>query len=117
MYIFVLMDTNGIGFIVGDSFCACSDEVIFDVERDIVPGSNKKNLVKTETLKYYSIFELTGQALKGEKVFCLFKSGSIKYAFTGIVRGKSGDLTIVDLLGTSPYINEIILKIKQLGGK
>lgn len=110
------MQNSGIGFIVGENFCACSDDVIFDVEKDIVPGSNKKNFIETKTLKYYSIFELKGTVVKNEKVFCLFKSEDTKYAFTGILRGKSGNLTVVDLTGTSPYINEIILKIKS-GGK
>jgi hypothetical protein len=112
------MDKSGIGFIVGDDFCACSDDVIFDIEKDIIPGSDKKNLVQTQTLKLLSIFDCVGQTVKGAKVFCLFKSGEIKQAFVGTVRGKSGNLTVIDLTGTSPYINEIIHKIKFLtGGK
>lgn len=112
------MENSGIGFIVSDTFCACSDDVIFDVEKDIVPGGDKKKLQQTETIKLNAIFECAGRVVKDAKVFCLFKSGEIKQAFTGVVRGKSGNLTVIDLTATSPYINEIILKIKQItGGK
>jgi len=111
------MENTGIGFIVWDSGWACSDDVIFDLERDPVRSPEGKiNLVENKTLKYLSIFEGRGQIVKGTKVFCLFKSGNVKSGFVGEIRGKSGDLTIVDLLGKSEYINEIISKIKQLGG-
>lgn len=113
------MNGQGIGFITWDEGFACSDEVIFDVESDPVAGENGKiNLVKTETIKLFNIFEVSSKVVKGLRVFCLFKSEDKKYAFTGIVRGKSGDLTIVDLTGRSNYINEIIAKIKSFkGGK
>lgn len=110
------MNNNGIGFIVWDNGWACSDDVLFDVERDPVQGPDgKKNIVETKTLKYNHIFEGQSNIVKGLKVFCLFKADNKKYAFTGEVRGKSGDLTIIDLIAKSERINEIIAKIK--GGK
>lgn len=111
------MNNTGIGFIVWDTGWACSDDVVFDLERDPVRGVDGKiNLVENKTLKYLSIFEGRGNIVKGEKVFCLFKSGDNKSAFVGNVRGKSGDLTIIDLVGKSEYINEIISKIKSFKG-
>lgn len=113
------MDSAGIGFIVWDEGYACSDDVIFDVEQDptLMPDGKKK-LVETNTLKFNHIFEGVSKIVKGEKVFCLFKTGDIKYAFTGEVRGKSGSLTVVNLFTTSERINEIIAKIKSFkGGK
>lgn len=113
-FIFIMI---GIGFIVWDTGYACSDDVIFELERDPVPGPDgKKNLVETKTLKLNFIFEVADSVRKGLKVFCLFKSGDKKYAFTGEVRGKSGSLTIIDLLGTSEYTNQIISKIKSIKG-
>lgn len=112
------MDQTGIGFIVWDEGFACSDDVVFDVEKDPVTGLDGKIiLVETKTIKLNHIFEGVSKIIRGLQVFCLFKSGDTKYAFTGIVRGKSGNLTIVDVYATSERINEIISKIKQLGGK
>jgi hypothetical protein len=110
---------NGIGFIVWDEGFACSDEVVFDIERDpVIDPEGKKNITETKTLKYISIFEGAGLIVKGLKVRCLFKSGEKKYAFTGEVRGKSGNLTIIDINTKSDRINEIIEKIKSFkGGK
>ncbi len=106
---------NGIGFIVWDEGYACSDDAFIDVETDPVPDAEGKiNLTKTETLKFNFIFEVSSKIVKGLKVFCLLKADNKKYGFTGIVRGKAGNLTIVDLTGTSIYINEIIAKIKSL---
>lgn len=104
---------SGIGFIIHENGWACSDDVLFDVESDPVPGAdNKINLVKTNTLKFSAIFDGVGKVVKGLKVFCLFKSGDRKTAFTGQVRGKSGDLTVVELFAKSERINELISKIK-----
>lgn len=113
------MDTKGIGFIVWDEGFACSDDVLFDIEKDPVRDAEGKiNLVENKTLKFLSIFEGQGKIDKGTKVFCLFKAGKVKSGFVGSVRGKSGDLTIIDLIGKSEYINEIIAKIKSFkGGK
>lgn len=111
------MDNKGIGFIVWDKGFACSNDVIFDVEKDPVRGANGKiNLIENKTLKFLSIFEGQGVITKGEKVFCLFKSDNIKSGFVGVIRGKSGDLTVIDLSGKSEYISEIILKIKSFKG-
>lgn len=111
------MDNTGIGFIVWEDGVACSDDVVFDVERDPVPAPDgKKNLIETNTLKFNFIFEVVNNVTNGLKVFCIFKSGKDKYAFTGTVRGKSGALTVIDLHTKSERINEIIAKIKQLGG-
>ncbi len=105
---------NGIGFIVWDEGYACSDDAFIDVETDPVPDAEGKiNLTKTETIKLNHIFECVSKVVKGTKVFCLLKADNKKYGFTGIVRGKAGDLTIIDLTGTSIYINEIIAKIKS----
>lgn len=111
------MDNTGIGFIVWDEGWACSDDVVFDIEKDPVPGENHKiNLVETKTLKYLSIFEQESKITSGLKVLCLFKSGENKYAFNGTVRGKSGDLTVIDLHTKSERIIEIIAKIKSFKG-
>lgn len=111
------MDSSGIGFIVWDDGFACSDDVIFDIEKDpIKDDEGKINLVKTETIKLNHIFEVGTKISKGLRVFCLFKSGNKKYSFTGEIRGKSGSLTIVNLLGTSTYIEQIIAKIKSIKG-
>lgn len=111
------MDQNGISFIVWDEGFACSDDAIFDLEKDPVRTPDGKiNFVETKTIKLNHIFEVGSKVVKGLKVFCLFKSGDIKSGFVGTVRGKSGNLTIIDLLGTSQYINEIISKIKSLAG-
>jgi len=108
------MNGQGIGFIVWDEGWACSDNVIFDIERDPVPGPDgKKNIVESKTLKLNHIFEGQSHIVKGLKVDCLFKSDNKKYAFTGEVRGKSGNLTIVDLIAKSERINEIIAKLKE----
>lgn len=110
------MNNTGISFIVWDTGWACSDDAIFDVEQDPVKGTTGKiNLIETKTIKLNHIFEGAGKIVKGEKVFCLFKSEGKKSAFVGEIRGKSGNLTVVDLHGKSEYLNEIISKIK--GGK
>lgn len=114
MYIFVLMYTNGIGFIVGDTGWACSDEAFIDIESDPVSENGKIKLIKTETIKLFNIFEVGSKIVKGLKVFCLLKSQDKKYAFTGIIRGKAGNITIVDLTAKSEYLNEIIAKIKSI---
>lgn len=114
--LYLIMNGQGIGFIVWNGGWGCSDDVIFDIERDPVPGPDgKKNIVESKTLKFNHIFEGQSNIVKGLKVDCLFKAEDKKYAFTGEVRGKSGDLTIVDLIAKSERINEIIAKIK--GGK
>lgn len=109
------MDTNGIAFIVGDSGFGCSDQAFIDIENDPIKDElGKIKLVKTETIKLNHIFEVGSEIVKGLKVFCLFKAQDKKYAFTGVVRGKAGNLTIIDLTGKSEYLNEIIAKIKSI---
>lgn len=111
------MNNSGIGFIVWDEGFACSDDVIFDLEKDPIKDVNGKIIfVETKTLKLNFIFEVASTVVKGLKVLCLFKSGENKFAFTGEIRGKSGALTIVDLHTKSERISEIISKIKSLGG-
>lgn len=105
------MEGKGIGFIVWDGGWACSDDVIFDIERD--PDPSKNNLITTNTLKYNFIFEGAGEITKDLEVFCLFKSEGKKYGFTGIIRGKAGDLTVVNITAKSDYIQEIISKIRR----
>lgn len=109
------MNNTGIGFIVCDNGFACSDEVVFDIETDPVPGENGKiNLVKTNTLKFLNIFEQGEKIVKDLKVYCLFKTPERKDCFTGAIRGKAGNLTIVDIHTKSQRINEIIAKIKSI---
>lgn len=108
---------TGIGFILHNDGFACSNNVNFDVERDIIEDGEEKISKATETLKYYAIFEGVGALSIGQNVMCLFKSESKKYAFNGKIRIMNGDLTVVDLITKSERIQEIISKIKQLGGK
>lgn len=109
------MNNTGIGFIVWDDGWACSDDVMFDVEKDPVPGDNGKIiLVETNTLKFNFIFEGRNKVTKDLKVLCLFKTPERKVGFRGVVRGKSGNLTIVNLHTKIENINEIIAKIKSI---
>lgn len=105
------MENEGIGFLVFENGFACSDNVVFDVEHDF---DTEKKLTKTTILRFYSIFECVGKVVKDTQVYCLFKAGDKKHGFTGQIRGKSGDLTIIDIFSKTDRINEIIAKIKSL---
>lgn len=112
------MQNTGIGFIVCDGGFACSDDTVFDVERDpVCLPDGKKSFKETTTLKLNFIFEWQLKIQPGMNVLCLFKAGDQKYAFNGQVRGKSGNLTVIDLSTRSERINEIIAKIKSFKGE
>lgn len=109
----------GIGFLVSENGTwGCSDEVMFDLERNLDFDGDKKTLSETKTLKFLNIFEHNDAITKGLKVHCLFKSNDKKMGFSGVVRGKTGETTIVEInskIEDINIINAIVKKIK--GGK
>lgn len=107
---------TGSVFIIYPGGWACSNEVKFDVEKDIITGENGDRVSKqTNTLKIKGLFIGKGEIDKNIFVDCVFKLDEKNnlQGFTGQVSGLTKDLAIITLLTKTERTEEILKKIKE----
>lgn len=94
---------------------ACSNDVTFIVEKDLVKKADGTQACKhTNTLRVMSYHNVIGGIKKNDKVECVFKieESGAKKAYTAEVNGITPEMMILKILSTTDNQQEIIKKIK-----
>lgn len=94
---------------------ACSNDVAFVVEKDLVTLEDGSKASKhTNTLRVMAYHNVVGQIKKGDALECVFKidESGAKKAFTAEVNGMTPEMMILKILSTTDNQQEIIKKIK-----
>lgn len=105
----------GSAFIVHEKGWSCSNDVTFEVEKDIIEVEGKKASKQTNTLKVKGIFNGAGILSIDDKVQCVFKIDDTfkKQGFLGTVNAITEKTTTILLLTKTDKTKEILNKIKE----
>lgn len=103
---------QGSVFISHKNGFACSNDVLFDIERDRVEHEGKPAMKHTSVLKVKGMF---GALEVGTDVDCVFKRDDNEHlqAFVGIVSGKTNLTHAIRLTAKTERTKEILNKIKE----
>lgn len=105
----------GSAFILHKNGWSCSNDVTFEVEKDIIEVEGQKVSKQTNTLKLKGIFNGVGSLSEGDNVECVFKiEDSIKkQGFVGTVKAITKKTISILLKAKTDNTQEILNKIKE----
>lgn len=95
---------------------ACSNDVTFNVERDIITAdSGEKVSKRTNTLKIKGLFDVIGKICINLSVDCVFKTDDTDkvQGFTGTITAQTKETTLIVIHSKTERTKEIIKKIKE----
>ena len=106
---------TGSVFIADSTGWGASNDVLFNLDRDIQEVDGKKVSKHTKILKIKSLFLYGLEIIKGKKVDVVFKFDDTTKldGFTGIITGQTDTTVAVTLITKTERIQEILNNIKE----